>query len=91
MQKIDKGTVKPSTLVEHTFTLQDKKVKRIKKSCSCFTSTADDNKLKISFTTSKIPYHLKQTQNYYFENKTVNITYEDDTTETLLLKCKVQE
>lgn len=89
---IDLGEVKKKSLISVEFIGRKliKEIVGIRASCGCTTPIYDEDekKLKVSFKTGVIPFHLRK-QGFYLANKKITITYQDGTFEELFIKAKV--
>ena len=66
------------------------KIKKLSSSCSCSVPKFNsfDGTLMVDFTPRSVPFHLR-TQGWYETVKSIHVTYEDSTMDTLKLKAKV--
>lgn len=77
--------------------VSDKQIKRITKSCSCSQYKLEGNDLTIWITTDMIKNRLnkfvyeKQEEKHYMHSASIFITYDDYSTEELILKLKIVE
>ena len=60
----------------------DKKITKIKGSCSCFTPTFEDNTVSVKYTVKGIPYHL-QAFRKYTDAKSITVFFNDGSSDVL--------
>jgi len=69
-------------------------VREIKSSCTCSKSEVsyDDKSIKVEYKPKEFPIHLRRDgRNFFFTQKTITVTYKDNTIDVLSFKAKVYD
>lgn len=91
--EVNLGNIKEGSINKFTYLLiNPKKISRVSPGCSgCTKVKLENNVLKVTYKASRIPVHIRKSQNFQYVTKYITVFYEDNTNDILKFRAKINK